>query len=614
MIQPDPMYRYRPGQKSGQFHMKEQMIPNPHFGSQNTPELWVEHLHREAALGNTSRLSEILSRPVNLNQANRYTAKTALMLAAENDKPEAIRLLHHKGAKLEQQDFDYRTALMLAARKGALKAMEALISLKARLNATDQQGMTALLLAINSNQRLAAQLLLERRAGLEESDYLGRTGLIIAAERGHTGILEDLLTRSPNRYAANFEGMNALMLAAREGHARCVQALIDSQMFLESMNRLEATALQLAAREGHLEIVRMLLTAGANLHHVSLDGETALTLASENGHAQVVKLLLERGAQAGYSMPNGSTALMKAARFGHWKVVRALLEKPELAQMNQADDQQRTALFFASERGDLKSMEALLALPQIELEQATLAGDSALLAATRNGHLAAVKLLLKAKANPGHANASGLTALHIASQKGLLTICRELLQADAPLNCLDAAGNTPLKLAAQKDHIRVMDLLIQGGGDNQQPYTLQFHQFRQYMHDLARQWGLQPQKGISSLFEQLVLKEKEAERAPKASAGAFKPFTLAEQFFMAQGNPLNMLPWQLFHEIAGLFHGPKQSDSDRAGRVIEFMIRNHIDFTEAGKLFALNVQAQTPPQTEPSPEPELPDAMDTEPG
>jgi len=77
-----------------------QSARSPRFGSQS-PQSWTEHLHLQATQGNIYRLHELLKTPHNLNQPNPYTAKTALMLAAENDRPDAIRLLLSKGAQLE---------------------------------------------------------------------------------------------------------------------------------------------------------------------------------------------------------------------------------------------------------------------------------------------------------------------------------------------------------------------------------------------------------------------------------------------------------------------------------------------------------------------------------
>ena len=85
--------------------------------------------------------------------------------------------------------------------------------------------------------------------------------------------------------------------------------------------------------------------------------------------------------------------------------------------------------------------------------------------AARNGHVAAVQLLLAAGANVNAANAQGHTALHQSAQTGSVAVLKLLLDAGAAVCATSSGGSMPLHTAAQMGAAEYVPLLIAAGAD-----------------------------------------------------------------------------------------------------------------------------------------------------
>src|SRR5690606_1285666 len=91
--------------------------------------------------------------------------QTALMLAARNGRPDAVRLLIERGADVNAvEPFRNQTALMWAAGEGNAEAIHLLVDHGAELEARSAGGFTALLFAVRDAQLDAVDALIERGA------------------------------------------------------------------------------------------------------------------------------------------------------------------------------------------------------------------------------------------------------------------------------------------------------------------------------------------------------------------------------------------------------------------------------------------------------------------
>ena len=119
-------------------------------------------------------------------------------------------------------------------------------------------------------------------------------------------------------------------------------------------------------------------------------------------------------------------------------------------------------LLDAAGAGDIVAVGWLLkaASPQAIMNQD---GDTALHAASCNGHTEVVHLLLKAGAAKDAEDSMGRTALHFAAMNGNAVIVRLLLEADAGKDTTDLYNQTALHLASCGNHVEVVRLLLEAG-------------------------------------------------------------------------------------------------------------------------------------------------------
>jgi serine/threonine-protein phosphatase 6 regulatory ankyrin repeat subunit B len=156
------------------------------------------------------------------------------------------------------------------------------------------------------------------------------------------------------------------------------------------------------------------------------DGETLLTHAARWGHVGIVRLLLERGADVSTPNDSGHSAMVLAVGFGREEVVSILLDSG--------------ANVFS---------------------RAEFRGTTALMHACSSGHMALVRLLLRAMGGRGldARNDSGCTALLFASDRGHVDILRVLLLAGADHTIPDNAGTTSQQMARRLRHLQCVALI-----------------------------------------------------------------------------------------------------------------------------------------------------------
>ncbi|XP_063892186.1 kinase D-interacting substrate of 220 kDa B isoform X5 [Helicoverpa armigera] len=92
-------------------------------------------------------------------------------------------------------------------------------------------------------------------------------------------------------------------------------------------------------------------------------------------------------------------------------------------------------------------------------------GTTALMCASENGRVSAVRMLLAAGADAAAADADGWTPLAFAARGGHLSIAKELLDAGAKVDSRDCGGWTPLLWASYKGHEEIVALLLEKGAD-----------------------------------------------------------------------------------------------------------------------------------------------------
>eukprot|EP00095_Tigriopus_kingsejongensis_P012561 snap_masked-scaffold257_size234952-processed-gene-0.11 protein:Tk12561 transcript:snap_masked-scaffold257_size234952-processed-gene-0.11-mRNA-1 annotation:"e3 ubiquitin-protein ligase mib1" len=183
--------------------------------------------------------------------------------------------------------------------------------------------------------------------------------------------------------------------------------------------------------------------------HVSGDVTEELVKAAANGDAQKMEELLGREECNVNGVFAGHTALQAASQNGH-------LEK--LFETHVSGDVTEE-LVKAAANGDAQKMEELLGREECNVN-GVFAGHTALQAASQNGHLEVIRILIRHKAELEIEDKDGDRAVHHAAFGDEPTVMELLAHAGADLNARNKRRQTALHIAVNKGHVGVVKILL----------------------------------------------------------------------------------------------------------------------------------------------------------
>jgi ankyrin repeat protein len=202
-------------------------------------------------------------------------------------------------------------------------------------------------------------------------------------------------------------------------------------------------------------------------------GQTPLHVAARTRGPNYIQALLERSEtdinaidKSGQTPLQAvcSTAIIITAPSDRVLLVtRELLSCP-LIRVNAADRSGRTALYWASQSGNLDLVGLLLSHPSINVNAADSIGFTALHVACSKGYEDMVRLLLARSDMIVNSPSALWTPLHVACCEGHINVTRILLEHDKIyrkklLNAADKFGQSALHIASHQGHHEIVSLL-----------------------------------------------------------------------------------------------------------------------------------------------------------
>lgn len=166
-----------------------------------------------------------------------------------------------------------------------------------------------------------------------------------------------------------------------------------------------------------------------------------------------------------WALADAATDFQTAITRDNFVTVRKLLQQG--IDPNVLDERGQPALVKAMQLESLRVAQELLKAPNIRIDDASAAGETALMLACIKGHLDVVQQLL---AMGARVNQPGWAPLHYAASADTehsVTIAQLLLDQHAYIDAESPNKSTPLMLAAQYGSEGMVQLLLDAGADVQ---------------------------------------------------------------------------------------------------------------------------------------------------
>jgi ankyrin repeat protein len=274
-------------------------------------------LHWAAMQGDGAMAEMLLVAGANPRATTRIGGFTALHLASQAGRAEAVPALIKAGAPVDATTATGATALMLAAAAGNADIVAALAAAGADLNRTETaHGQTALMFAASLGRTDAAKVLLARGADAKIRSRVVDLSTVEVPEE----VLQDQLRQqssTPQAQTARNEGAAAPARpvaptpAPQSNRVAGVSRPFKYNELIGKHGGL--TALHFAARQGAVETARALVEAGADVNgQTAGDLTSPMLIAMVNGHFDLALYFLEKGANPNLASDAGMTPLYAA--------------------------------------------------------------------------------------------------------------------------------------------------------------------------------------------------------------------------------------------------------------------------------------------------------------
>lgn len=320
------------------------------------------------------------------------------------------------------------------------------------VNARNADGETGLHLAIQEGDPDIIRLLLgNARIDINARDANRRTALHLAVmDYAYESVFDLAACGRTDVNAEDAQGWTALRWAARHGRKSLVKVLLKAPAI--AVNARDAngwTALRHAAKGQHVEVIQMLLSHPTiRIPDQAKDGWSILQWAFDGNHCNLVlELIRSHDVEPTLGDKEPRHVFLVAAEQGKTEMVRALLALPGLDVNMVASEEvdeygDFSALVLAAMNGHLDTVQALLEVPDTNLNFGYRRGGTALSFAAGNNHLPVVLRLL-AEPHILLANSDNddyWDLLHWVVEEGHVDVLRAALATEDAANMLTRAG------------------------------------------------------------------------------------------------------------------------------------------------------------------------------
>ncbi|XP_041484438.1 transient receptor potential cation channel subfamily A member 1-like isoform X2 [Lytechinus variegatus] len=444
---------------------------------------------------------------------------TALHWAAEKGQAAAIDFLILKGISPNPMNHQCMTPLHTACDLDVADSVDALCKHRplVDIDCSGELGQTPLHYCAVRDSVNAARKLLEFTPALSRPDQNGVYPIHAAATHASARVMELLFVeserpgsdRSSLLTVTDKEGNSALHSAVNSGDFAAVKLCLKYGARIDIQQADKSTPVHLASSQGALDMVQLMFNSQdenrKSLRLKDVQNQTPLHKAAMFDHAEVVTYLINEGSDYNAKDRQCRTPLLLATARGAWRAVRTLLQRG--ADFTQTDCDKRNVLHLALLHGGnldffgrefFKQKEGALEL----LNQRDCSGCTPMHYATQQGNIKSVQGLIDLGATVNLKNKEKQSPLHFAARYGRLNSCKRLLDsAIGPhiLNESDGAGRTALHIASWSGHVKLVQLLLSKGA-----LLHRDHEGRTPLHLAAVEGYINTMKGLLATHPHLM--------------------------------------------------------------------------------------------------------------
>ena len=427
----------------------------------------VTALMKASRRGNVDAITVLLHAGADPNTLDDY-GNTLLHYAGDGDcSKETLQVIVESGVDVNATNRDGITALMVASTHGNIDAIIVLLHAGAETSIVDCDCDTLLHYAVCGDySKEALQAIVESGVDVNATNNNRITALMVASTHGNIDAISTLLCAGADPNIIDVDG-NTLLRYAVDGDCskEVLQAIVESGVDVNITNKNGVTALMKAFRRGNIDAISVLLHAGADRNSVDGNGNTLFHYAVDgNCSKETLQAIVESGIDVNATNKNGVTPLMKASRRGNIDAISVLLHAG--ADPNIIDGNGNTLLHYAVYVYCRKEVLQEIVESGVDVNATNRNGITALMKASRRGHIDAISVLLHAGVDPNIVDCNGNTLLHYAVDgECSKEVLQAIVESGIDVNATNKNGVTPLMKASRRGNIDAISVLLHAGAD-----------------------------------------------------------------------------------------------------------------------------------------------------